>query len=936
MNSLFSFFENYHQPIKNINTDHTNKIKRCLSIILLVFLIFFSVTLSLFSQEMVTEINALAITSYVDNFTRYSVQLTWEGIGEAEQYKIFKSTNQDDFQELDVNYEDEGIQFVFVDRDIDSANDYQYYIVGYSEDWESEPSKTVSVNTFLPSCPAEYPVNEESVEVENPTFQWTPCSITSFPYQNEIYDARLHFSLTNLSEDADKTIWEKEIDDINLSSLTYQEDEDIEITQLIEGNRYRWTVRITGFDENNSRIAESITGGVFIFQSEKEEIEEEVPDGIDPDALSLNADSISYQVIEEQMIITAKGQVQARYEDFTLNCEDLQINLDKTLFIAQGKVNFKKGEESFSSELLSYNWKNEKIIMESLEGELTGEKIEGLVYYTGEKYENFPEVVEITGGSFTTCDLEKPHYHIEAKEMTIYPEDKIVAKDISWYEGERRIFSLPYFLIFIKGENQLPYIPKIGQSSGEGWYFKNTINYYIDQHSYGSFYLDWFQKKGLAAGVRHNFELGENGDEGKLSIYLYNLKKSTSDTFNLTGQLSYQQRFQNDFSVNANVNYNGTIIPGSGNSSHKLAPQFNLVKSWENSDLKITGKYDISGQQKFDINGNVKIYHNYQLSDDLSSKLNLYYTSKNPADREADLELRPEWTLKYRGNQYTLNLITVKQIDLDGERYTGENRSKILDKLPELTFQTRSSKIAGTNITYNINASVGNYYEGSTDQENVRGEYIINLSRPFQITDHIRLNTSGVYRQDVYLSGEARYLVGGKLDLRVGYQPEFYGTLSYNYYMSEGPTPFNFDRLSPLTESLTGQITLKPREDIQLRLSSNYNLVSESFGSLNTRLSWKPTKKDYDVQLSTNFDLNNQEWSKRVDTKIDLKLNDKWRVRYSGSVLFDDLDIKNSVISVVRDLHCREITLNYKQSSQSIWVDFLIKAFPSEKITIGQ
>jgi len=89
------------------------------------------------------------------------------------------------------------------------TNDYQYYIVGYSEDWESEPSKTVSVNTFLPSCPAEYPVNEESVEVENPTFQWTPCSITSFPYQNEIYDARLHFSLTNLSEDADKTIWEK-------------------------------------------------------------------------------------------------------------------------------------------------------------------------------------------------------------------------------------------------------------------------------------------------------------------------------------------------------------------------------------------------------------------------------------------------------------------------------------------------------------------------------------------------------------------------------------------------------------------------------------------------------------------------------------------------------------------------------------------------------
>jgi hypothetical protein len=97
---------------------------------------------------------------------------------------------------------------------------------------------------------------------------------------------------------------------------------------------------------------------------------------------------------------------------------------------------------------------------------------------------------------------------------------------------------------------------------------------------------------------------------------------------------------------------------------------------------------------------------------------------------------------------------------------------------------------------------------------------------------------------------------------------------------------------------------------------------------------WKP-KNDYDISISTYYDLNNLQWNKKVDTKMALKLTEEWKMTYSGSVYFDDFDIRNSVISVVKDLHCREISINYKQSTQSIWVDFKINAFPTESITIG-
>src|SRR6056297_2865582 len=141
--------------------------------------------------------------------------------------------------------------------------------------------------------------------------------------------------------------------------------------------------------------------------------------------------------------------------------------------------------------------------MDELSGETTGYKIKGKVYYQGEKLENFPDIIDIKGGSFTTCDLEEPHWHIVAEQITIYPDDKIIAKNISWYEGDKKIFTLPSFMIFLRGKNQLPYLPDIGQSNSEGWYFKNQFNYVEDASSYGSIYLDLMEKKGIGAGIEH-------------------------------------------------------------------------------------------------------------------------------------------------------------------------------------------------------------------------------------------------------------------------------------------------------------------------------------------------------------------------------------------------------------------------------------------------
>ena len=664
-----------------------------------------------------------------------------------------------------------------------------------------------------------------------------------------------------------------------------------------------------------------------------EETEEELD-------LSLKADYISYEKIEEEDLIIAKGGALLKYQDIEVKADYLKINLTTNLLFATGKVSFTQENLKTNGEELSYNWKTKKIILLQSKGEITGKGIKGKIYYQGEKMENFAKYTEFTEESFTTCDLEEPHYHIIAKEMIIYPKDKIIARNISWYEGKTKIITLPYFLIFLDRKTQLPILPKIGQNSTEGWFIKTNWNYYINEKSYGTLYLDWMENKGLGIGLKQIWEIGDENNAGETSLYLYQIKTKSTGNFNLSGELKYAQEFENNIKTQITLNYSGIKAEGGELLSSNLKSQFTLDKQGEKYYLKITGNYNFSGtgweEEDLTINGNIKLNYNYTFNDNLNSALSLLYTDKNPADQEvADLELTPKWEIKYRGKGYSLNLITAKRFDLEGDSYTGESLSGIIDYLPEIVFKKDSVTFGDTKITYDIEASVGHFYEVATEEDNTRGEFITNLKWPLNLGKYLTLTSSGIFQQDVYLTGEARYLVGGKVDLKTSSENNFISsTLSYNYYKSDGPTPFNFDYISPLTNSISGKITLKSSEKIKLDLSANYNFVTENFGNLVGKLEYKP-KENWKMNFSSSYNLNSMEWTKQINSTLDLQLSDNWRIKYKGIIDLDDFKLSNSVVGITRDLHCREITINYKQATKSFWVEFYIKAFPTEKITLG-
>jgi hypothetical protein len=111
-------------------------------------------------------------------------------------------------------------------------------------------------------------------------------------------------------------------------------------------------------------------------------------------------------------------------------------------------------------------------------------------------------------------------------------------------------------------------------------------------------------------------------------------------------------------------------------------------------------------------------------------------------------------------------------------------------------------------------------------------------------------------------------------------------------------------------------------------LSTNYNFVTENFGNLVAKVEYKP-KEDWKMNFSSSYNLNTNEWTKKINSTLDLQVSDDWKIKYKGVVDLNDFKLTNSVIGITRDLHCREITINYKQATHQVFLGGILhQSFP--------
>jgi len=256
----------------------------------------------------------------------------------------------------------------------------------------------------------------------------------------------------------------------------------------------------------------------------------------------IDGDEITY--LQQEGKIVAKGNVEVKSEDSELFCQEAVYDANSNIAHIRGDVKIIKGNSILygqdviydfntqNAEMIDVRLKDPPVYGEAEEGDKVGQ----------EKY-------VLRKAYITTCDLEVPHYRLTAKTVTVYPEDKIIARSMVLKVGTTPIFYFPRFVQSLKDDAfKVELIP--GKDDEWGIFLLSRWRYNLNNENKGKIHIDTYEDRGYGFGVTHQVESEKFGDIliNYYAIFdkLYKLdgRKKLLDMY--PGRSSFPKRLEDD------------------------------------------------------------------------------------------------------------------------------------------------------------------------------------------------------------------------------------------------------------------------------------------------------------------------------------------------------------------------------------------------------
>jgi hypothetical protein len=108
-----------------------------------------------------------------------------------------------------------------------------------------------------------------------------------------------------------------------------------------------------------------------------------------------------------------------------------------------------------------------------------GEK--GKLYFRGNKIDYLKGKWKGDNLSLTGCEKEPPLYSLRAKEVVIFPQDRIVLEGLSFYFKDKKILELPLYSRIL-GKGGAVFSPALEYSRKKGWYLSGYYDYLFTEN----------------------------------------------------------------------------------------------------------------------------------------------------------------------------------------------------------------------------------------------------------------------------------------------------------------------------------------------------------------------------------------------------------------------------------------------------------------------
>jgi len=709
--------------------------------------------------------------------------------------------------------------------------------------------------------------------------------------------------------------------------------------------------------------------------------------------LHLEADNLQY--IKDAEIIKAQGVAELDYLNISMRADKIEFDMNKNHIYASGNVIFRESDQILYSEELEHDLDEELTVFLRVRSQLESEKTDDPIYFTSPEMQGVEGRLEIWDSKVTTCDLEDPHYFLQAREVTIYPGDRLTAKNVVFWElnGRLPLFYWPWLTISLK-EEQPDFMPSFGYSDQKGWFIKTVNNYFLEK-GVGSFYLDYYSRRGLGTGIKHSYFPTEYS-KGSLYLYLLQNTKSEQETFDyFQGRFEHNQVFGNwdthlyseyllnygedtlfKGGISGDLTFNNNNLSLSGDYEHReifdkkveLTGDFDGRLNTESSLTAVGTNYDYEKDTEGEIESMLSSYIRYdrRFPSDWDLSLDLNHRERRESEQIQSL-IEGHTSLSLTRPAYSWEFLIEREDSFD----TDDEDDLAFSRMPEISLSFYPARLYEFSPALDhllsplhLTAAAGMYYDDQEDLEAFRGAGKYRYRDSYSLLPNLNLTLRQegnlfIYRDEYELLENNYFTSSTRASVRhnIAEGLELRTTYDYNFDLGESPFTFDsqrdrnrlssnlsyrwanhrfrlrsgYDFLNDKYDDIRANLMIKPSEKLEFDFAASYDINTDQFKRLIGRSSFEDEKLALDVALEFDEELR----AEQLDTEMSWQLDPDWKLELRSSYDHKKREIDRGEIMLVRDLHCREISFSYNHREETFWVNYHIKAFPEQRAVLG-
>lgn len=242
----------------------------------------------------------------------------------------------------------------------------------------------------------------------------------------------------------------------------------------------------------------------------------------DDGPVELTADSIEYSVDGNTVI--ASGNVIMLRNGTTLSADQVEFDRNAQKASAQGNVRLVTATSEIRGQRMNFDFN-------TMLGDFYGATIYADPYYGGGR--KISKVGEnkllVYDGYMTTSDFDKPEYRLRSNRIEVYPEDKMVARNVRMVMGKVPIMYIPKITQSLKDEKPWVSITP-GYDKEWGAFLLLGWRYYFNENFKGVIHTDYREKLDFASGIDVSYNTKKYG-EGLIRTYYTNERRIQADHF---------------------------------------------------------------------------------------------------------------------------------------------------------------------------------------------------------------------------------------------------------------------------------------------------------------------------------------------------------------------------------------------------------------------